>query len=65
MRLKQAVKLLHALSWAINKATCRWDKRLKQPCPWFDGKYFIFLNKSKVKEEKLVLQISCKLLQML
>ena len=38
----------------------------KQPCARFDGKYFIFLNKSKkVNEEKFVLQISCKLLQML
>ena len=27
MRLKQAMKLLHALVLAINKATCRQDKR--------------------------------------
>ena len=26
MRLKQAIKLLHALVLAINKATCRQDK---------------------------------------
>ena len=28
MRLKQAIKLLHALVLAINKATCRQDKRI-------------------------------------
>ena len=32
---------------------------MKQPCAWFDGKYFILLNKSKkVKEVKFVLQVS-------
>ena len=30
MRLKQAIKLLHALVLAINKATCRQDKRISQ-----------------------------------
>ena len=28
MRLKQAIKLLHALVLAINKATCRQDKSI-------------------------------------
>ena len=30
MRLKQAIKLLHALVSAINEATCRQDKRVSQ-----------------------------------
>ena len=30
LRLKQAIKLLHALVLAINKATCRQDKRISQ-----------------------------------
>ena len=30
MRIKQAIKLLHALVLAINKATCRQDERTSQ-----------------------------------
>ena len=31
MRSKQAIKLLHALVLAINKTTCRQDKRICHP----------------------------------
>ena len=81
MRLKQAIKLLHALVSAINKTTCGQDKIIsqikdwyamitdiwnKQPCAWLDGKYFILLNKSKkLKEVKFVLEMYYDLLHML